>query len=259
MKTATKKIEKVPFIKYPSKNERSLLEKIHRYDYVSSDTLRIIIPNKSYRHNFMKSLKSKGLVQDYLAMPRFIIWYLTDLGKSFTTHELGINIPYSFSLDNCDDEKFNHTSGLSCIEAKYDLLKKKDSSLKSFFCEKESIAFFEYERNAIKQKKTSFSRIPDSYFHFKEPGEDKIQTHAIELELFVKAKHRYFKIYHWVQLHIGTELPLKSKIFCAYLSTKVTADFMPIFFIRLTTRFSTHQKGGCLNCVEQKNHTHLTC
>jgi len=172
----------------------------------------------------MKALKTKGLVQDYLAMPRFSIWYLTDLGKAFTEQKIVSNISYSFSLASCDDETFNHTSGLSCIEAKYDLIKKSDPSFKSYFCEKESISFFDTHRNNIKQKKTSFFRIPDSFFEYQEPGDGSLQTHAVELELFIKAKHRYFKIYHFYR-----DYPSIHRVYWITFNDRIKASLIKTF------------------------------
>ena len=122
------------------------------------------------------------------------IWYLSDAGKHFLKSKNG-NLDYSFTPDDFDEVTMTHTSGLANIEMKY--LQRKDENIyyKKYYCEKE--LYSKFNASELTKNGSIYARIPDAMFEFYVAKRDKIFNMAIELELNMKSKKRYFGIFHF--------------------------------------------------------------
>ena len=181
-------------IKKPSKKELFVLNLIARYDYITSDNLIHLIANPSNRTRFIRKMESEKYVHCHTLSPRKNIWYLTNEGKVILRDQKE-SLDYSFTIDDFDEVTMNHTSGLANIEMRYLQRKAENIYCKKYYCEKE--LYSKFNSSELTKNGSIYARIPDAMFEFYIAKRDKIFNMAIELELNMKSKKRYFGIFHF--------------------------------------------------------------
>jgi hypothetical protein len=186
----------IKIMKPPSKKEHYILDKICKYDYLTSSNMAKIIPDSSNRYKLLKNLETKGYISKHTIGPKNNIWFFSEYGKEFASLEFP-NIQYNFSIEELEEQSTPHTSGLIDIELKFEERKKESSSLLDYFCEKEITHIFDKNRNEIKEYSSTFFRIPDALFKMHVEKLNKTFNFVVELELHMKSKKRYFNIFHF--------------------------------------------------------------
>jgi hypothetical protein len=206
---------KIPII---NNKEAAILNLIANYGYITSSSLDLLIPQRQNIFKYKKLLESKELIYCINKYSK-VFWLLTSFGESLINvynPDKGLN----YSLDDTDPTLINHTEKQIAFEIKLlNLAETQKIPISEFVSDRFLSAKILKLRTEENKEILKYYRVPDSEFIYQE--DKKV---AVEIELSIKSKFRYFKIFHFYR-----DFYHYKKVYWLYENTSVRDKLYNIF------------------------------
>lgn len=172
------------------KNKNSLIfHMLCNHDFLTTDNLKFIDSNSGRRYERTTKLVSKGYLKKHIIHSRKSLWYLSEFGKSYIKNLYDYYFS-NFDINNLEQININHSSKLLDIELSLLTKHYLQNSFSNVYSEKMITHYFKKYEKSIQEDSNGLIKVPDMQLDI-----DIIGTVAIELELTLKSKARYRRIY----------------------------------------------------------------